>query len=63
LLSFCMKKVALIRAINIIGAILFVIYGLIVHSYSVWILNAILTVINVIFLINYFLKEKRDKNI
>lgn len=51
LISFLMKEVKLIRIINIIGAILFVIYGLLIGALSTWLLNAILVIIHIIYLL------------
>ena len=45
-LVFCFNDKKLIRLFDSIGALLFVIYGLITGDLSVWILNAILIVIN-----------------
>lgn len=51
LISFLMKEVRLIRVINIIGAVLFVIYGLLIGALSTWLLNGILVIIHIIYLI------------
>jgi hypothetical protein len=51
LISFLMKEVKLIRIINIIGAVLFVIYGLLIGALSTWLLNAILVIIHIIYLL------------
>ena len=50
LLSFLMKDAAKIRKINIVGAALFVVYGLLIGSISVWLLNAVLLLIHFRFL-------------
>lgn len=42
LISFTMPNEKSIRMTNIIGAILFVIYGIFVNAFSVWLLNGIL---------------------
>lgn len=47
LLSFLQTGEKRIRTFNIIGAVIFVIYGLLIQAHSVWILNAILVVIQV----------------
>jgi len=39
LVSYMWSKLKVLRYINIVGSILFVIYGLMIDSYSVWILN------------------------
>ena len=45
-LAFCNNDKKLIRLFDSIGALLFVIYGLITGALSVWILNAILIIVN-----------------
>lgn len=50
LLSFLMKQVKAIRLINIIGATLFVIYGLLIGSVSVWLMNGILIFVYIYYL-------------
>lgn len=51
LLSFSFRKATIIRAVNIIGAILFVIYGLLLNAFSVWLLNGALIIIHIYYLI------------
>lgn len=46
LISFLMKGEKKIRIINIIGAILFVIYGISIKAFSVWFLNGMLCLIH-----------------
>lgn len=41
LISFTQSDVKRIRYINILGCILFVIYGLLIHAFSVWVLNGV----------------------
>ena len=50
LVSFLMKDAARIRKVNIVGAFLFVVYGLLINSISVWLLNAILMIVHIKFL-------------
>ena len=47
LISFTMPNEKLIRMTNIIGAILFVIYGIFVNAFSVWFLNGILCFVHI----------------
>lgn len=47
LLAFLQKTEKRIRIIDTIGAALFVVYGLLIHSLSVWVLNALLIVIQI----------------
>lgn len=51
LLSFLMKDLTKVRIINIVGALLFVIYGICINAWSTWILNAILIIIHIIYLV------------
>lgn len=61
LLSFLMKKITIVRIINIIGAILFVIYGVLINAFSTWLLNAILIVIHIVYLTTDLVKKKKNK--
>lgn len=47
LLSFLMHGEVKIRFINIIGATLFVIYGLFLQALSIWALNAVLVLVHI----------------
>ena len=53
LISFLFKKEKSIRLVNIFGAIIFVIYGLLINALSIWLLNGILIFIH----LYYLLKE------
>lgn len=46
LLAFSMNKTKAIRFFDSIGALLFVIYGILIHAFSVCLLNFILILIN-----------------
>ena len=46
LISFIVKGEKNIRLINIIGAFVFVIYGLLIKAFSVWFLNGMLILIH-----------------
>lgn len=59
LLSFLMKRIELVRIINIIGAVLFVIYGVCINALSTWLLNGILIVIHIVYLTIYLTKKKK----
>ena len=50
LVSFLFKKERSIRLVNIFGAIMFVIYGLLINALSVWLLNGILIFIHLYYL-------------
>lgn len=53
LLSFIPQNIKHIRIINIIGCILFVIYGISINSISIWLTNSVLGIIHI-----YQLKRK-----
>ncbi len=46
LISFIVKGEKNIRLINIIGAFVFAIYGLLINAFSVWFLNGMLILIH-----------------
>lgn len=48
LISFLMKSEKNIRAINVFGASLFVIYGIAINAFSVWLLNGALCVVHTV---------------
>jgi len=58
LISFILSGEAKIRSVNIIGALLFVIYGLITGALSIWFLNAALFFVHC-----YKLKKIKKKNL
>lgn len=45
-ISFSLSGEKAIRSVNMLGGILFLIYGIIIGAFSVWLLNAILITIN-----------------
>lgn len=47
LIAFSMNDKRLIRIFDCMGAILFVIYGILIQSFSVWLLNFVLITINI----------------
>ncbi len=51
LLSFLMKDLIKVRIINIVGAVLFVVYGLLIGALSTWLLNGILVIIHIVYLL------------
>ena len=48
LIGFTLKGEQRIRAVNVIGAALFALYGFAIKSFSVWFLNAALIVVHAI---------------
>lgn len=45
--SFLFNNMKIIRIINIIGSIIFIIYGIAISAFSVWLLNAMLLFIHI----------------
>jgi hypothetical protein len=54
LISFLMKSEKKIRLVNIVGAIIFVIYGIGINAFSVWFLNGSLCLVHLYRLIKMF---------
>lgn len=50
LLSFLMKELKRVRIVNIIGAALFVVYGITIGALSTWLLNGVLIIIHLYYL-------------
>ena len=57
LASFLMKDYRKTRIINIVGCLLFVVYGLCIGAVSTWLMNGILIFIHI-----YFLTKKGDSD-
>lgn len=57
LLSFLQKSELNIRRVNIVGSILFVVYGLFINSLSVWLLNGICIIVHIYKLYRLFKSE------
>lgn len=52
LISFLFNNIKIVRIINIIGCLFFVIYGININAFSVWFLNGTLAMIHIVKLIN-----------
>lgn len=50
LASFIVNDMRRVRFINIVGAALFVVYGLLIGAFSTWLLNGLLIVIHIYYL-------------
>lgn len=61
LISFMMKDIRLIRAINMCGAVLSLIYGILTRTIPTACLNASLFIINSIYMIIYIRKRREKK--
>lgn len=60
LISFLMNTKTKIRAVNIVGSALFVVYGILISSFSTYLLNGTLILIHIYFLTRR--EEKHEKN-
>lgn len=58
--SFLFQSVVLIRVVNMLGAVLFVAYGLLIHSPSVAIVNIVVIVVQVLQLVKLWRKARND---
>lgn len=47
LISFLMKSERNIRLVNILGALMFVVYGICINAFSVWFLNGSLCLVHI----------------
>ena len=61
LLSFLMRDVKVIRIINIIGCMFFVMYGILIGSLSTWLLNGILIFIHIYYLVRFYMDKKKNE--
>ena len=55
LLSFMLSDIRSVRIVNIIGAALFVVYGVLIGAFSTWVLNLCLILTHI-----YHLCSKRE---
>lgn len=61
ILSMMMTSVTKLRIVNIMGALISMIYAICVTAYPVVVLNACLTVINLFHLIRAYLKKRQER--
>ena len=59
LIGFTFKGESKIRTINMIGSLLFIVYGLLIKAYPVALLNALTIVVN----IRALLKTKKEESV
>jgi hypothetical protein len=58
LLSFLMKRMILLRIINVIGCSLFVLYGVFLWSFPIILTNVAIVLVNTYFVVRILGKEK-----
>lgn len=56
ILAFCFKNITVIRILDCVGAILYIVYGVLIHSFSNIILNSFLVMIQIYHLYNLYNK-------
>ena len=61
LVSFLMTNQIKTRIINMVGCIVFVIYGLLLPTYSTAFMNGAVFIVHVVFLIKHFVKLRKEK--
>ena len=59
LISFLMKGEKNIRLVNMIGAVLFIVYGVMSNAFSIWFLNTGLLIIQIVKLFQMNKAEKQ----
>ena len=59
LISFVFNNAIVIRAINTLGAILFVVYGIAIDAIAVWFLNGSLVLVHIYHLVRMMRDEQR----
>ena len=63
LISFLMKDVKIIRIINIIGAVLFVVYGILTKTWATVTMNFFLIFVHAFYIMKMYYKKKyNDKD-
>lgn len=61
LVSFLMTNQIKTRIINMVGCIVFVIYGLLLPTYSTAFMNGAVFIVHVVFLIKHFVQKRKEK--
>ena len=61
--SFLMKDILIIRLVNITGAIVFVVYGILIDAFATWFVNAALILVHVFYIIKEFRTKKLQKKV
>ena len=61
LISFLLKDIKWIRIVNIIGAVSFVIYGILTKTYPTAFMNGALVLVHVFYLIKMYIDTKKKE--
>lgn len=62
LISFLMSNQITTRIINMVGCVVFVIYGMILPAYSTAFMNFALLIVHIVFLTKHFIKRRKEKS-
>ena len=62
LISFLFTKQTITRIINMIGCVVFVVYGLLLPTYSTAFMNGALFIVHIVYLVKDYLFRKKGKN-
>ena len=49
--SFLTKDLIKVRIVNLVGSVIFIVYGVLIHSWSTAILNAVMIIVHLVYLL------------
>ena len=61
LISFLTSNQIKTRIINMVGCIVFIVYGILLPAYSTAFMNLALLIVHIIFLAKYFIQRRKEK--
>ena len=61
LISFLTSNQIKTRIINLVGCVIFIVYGIILPAYSTAFMNAAMIVVHAVFLIKHFKEKKKNR--
>lgn len=62
LISFLTSNQVKTRIINMVGCVVFVVYGILLPAYSTAFMNGALFIVHIVFLTKYFIGRRKEKN-
>ena len=62
LISFLFSNQIKTRIINMVGCVVFVVYGMLLPAYSTAFMNFALLIVHIVFLTKHFIKRRKEKN-
>lgn len=63
LVSFLTSNQIKTRIINLVGCVVFIIYGFLLPAYSTAFMNIAMIIVHVVFLTKYFIKHRKEKQV